>query len=427
MSFKKNYILFIGELPKINNTGGSNSLNISILKILSKEKNLLFTVITPIFDKEKIVIDKNLLENIKIIEIKTRYLKYKSLSDILSRIDFTKKLNKIIKNLKLYPDLIHIDNYSYIANNHFFLKKPKIIFLHGSAYYSIKSKFDIFIHPYGNLVSYLNYIDEKQALYNPSVKKILINSKYSYNRIINDYNLKEDKIINKIIPIKLACNIDRFKIGISKEGCIEELSAKFKINLRNKYPILLSIGGISKHRNQRDLIENINFLKKYYPEILLILTGKDSGDLRYCIKLAKKYNILNRNVLFTGNLDGENLGKIFKISDIYINKCSESFGIALLEALSMGLPAVVYNLGAVSEILKNNEYGFLVESDEEFIEKILYLANNKELIKEMGNNARTYTLNNYSLEKTCSIIKNIYLEVINESNLINKHILDKNI
>ena len=45
----------------------------------------------------------------------------------------------------------------------------------------------------------------------------------------------------------------------------------------------------------------------------------------------------------------------------------ESFGLAVLEAMSHGIPVIASNLGAISEIIKHGEDGFLVNGEEEWI------------------------------------------------------------
>jgi glycosyltransferase involved in cell wall biosynthesis len=73
---------------------------------------------------------------------------------------------------------------------------------------------------------------------------------------------------------------------------------------------------------------------------------------------------------------------------VFLNRFLEGFGIALVEAMSCGLPVVTYNLGANSEIVDDGLDGFLVNTQDELIEKINLIANSEELSKKLGQNAR---------------------------------------
>lgn len=76
---------------------------------------------------------------------------------------------------------------------------------------------------------------------------------------------------------------------------------------------------------------------------------------------------------------------------------SESFPNVILEAMNAGLPIVASKVGAVPEIIINDKMGYICNSKEEFIEKIVHLSKNKELRDKMG------TLNSEILSKNFDI------------------------
>ncbi|MEA1972953.1 MAG: glycosyltransferase, partial [Candidatus Cloacimonadota bacterium] len=73
---------------------------------------------------------------------------------------------------------------------------------------------------------------------------------------------------------------------------------------------------------------------------------------------------------------------------VFLNKFLEGFGLALVEAMSCGLPTVTYDLGANSEIVDDGVDGFLVNNQDELIGKINLIVNSEELAKRLGQNAR---------------------------------------
>ena len=66
--------------------------------------------------------------------------------------------------------------------------------------------------------------------------------------------------------------------------------------------------------------------------------------------------------------------------------------------MSLGIPSVSTNHGAAKSFIKNNETGFLVNSESDWVEKLKHLILNPDLIKEMGLKSRIYAEKNFSKE-----------------------------
>jgi len=83
--------------------------------------------------------------------------------------------------------------------------------------------------------------------------------------------------------------------------------------------------------------------------------------------------------------------------------------LTLQEAQLMKKPVVATNVGGISELMKDNETGFLVEkgNPEELIEKISFLIDNEEKRDEMGIAGRKFVEENFSWEKIAKEFVNI--------------------
>ena len=88
--------------------------------------------------------------------------------------------------------------------------------------------------------------------------------------------------------------------------------------------------------------------------------------------------------------------EITKSSLYVMTSFTESFGIVLIEAMSHGLPCISYTSAeGANELITNDYNGYLIENrdKDEMINKIMYLFNDEAKIKELGKNARKYSLN----------------------------------
>jgi glycosyltransferase involved in cell wall biosynthesis len=77
-----------------------------------------------------------------------------------------------------------------------------------------------------------------------------------------------------------------------------------------------------------------------------------------------------------------------------------------LEAFSSGCPVIARNVGSVSELV-SSENGFLVKNDDDFVEKILYLSENKEFISKMGKNGRKLVEKYYSWDRVVEMFEEV--------------------
>ncbi|GAF81554.1 unnamed protein product, partial [marine sediment metagenome] len=77
----------------------------------------------------------------------------------------------------------------------------------------------------------------------------------------------------------------------------------------------------------------------------------------------------------------------FKIDENKYPGHLEHFGMTTAEAMSHGSIPIVLNKGGYKEIVENNKSGFLFNSEQEAIEKLKLVIQNKSLRKKMSREA----------------------------------------
>lgn len=87
--------------------------------------------------------------------------------------------------------------------------------------------------------------------------------------------------------------------------------------------------------------------------------------------------------------------------------------LVVVESALKGVPVLSTNVGGVSEFVRDNLTGWLVDQDMEQISlKISQLAHDFESIKKIGINAKNLAEQNFSVEKYLLEHVNLYKELL---------------
>ena len=76
--------------------------------------------------------------------------------------------------------------------------------------------------------------------------------------------------------------------------------------------------------------------------------------------------------------------------------------------MALGLPSVSSDFGNVKNFIIDSENGMLAKDEKEWYEKLIYLIDNFDIRKKIGNNARETIKKRFSMDK----IKNQYLDIL---------------
>lgn len=159
-----------------------------------------------------------------------------------------------------------------------------------------------------------------------------------------------------------------------------------KSSLENKK--VIAVGKQSYQKSYDRLLKSWSLIDKEFQDWELHIYGKFDENLGL-EQLAKELNI-EKQVFF--HLPEKNIEEKYAESSIFVlSSRYEGFGMVLIEAMSFGIPCVSFNCPyGPSDIIKNNEDGFLAENgnEKELAEKLQKLMKDENLRLQMGNKAR---------------------------------------
>ena len=150
----------------------------------------------------------------------------------------------------------------------------------------------------------------------------------------------------------------------------------------------LYVGRLNETKGIYDLLEVLQIVKKTYPYFQLGIMG--NGDTVTVQRFKQKIDKmkLGKNIQLLGYITGVKKFNIIKSSRcfLFLSKSeSESFGVALLEAVCLGLPAIAYDLPSYKNIYKNKEvYTFEIGDIQSVANKLIEIFREKKFTNNKG-------------------------------------------
>lgn len=134
----------------------------------------------------------------------------------------------------------------------------------------------------------------------------------------------------------------------------------------NKYSYdAVYVGRINEAKGAYDLLNLVLAMKTKYPNFKLAVAGPYDAGVKdqYLHRIAELK--LCDNIILRGYVSGSEKFGLIKSSKVFISLShSESFGVAVLEAVCCGTPTVVYDLPIYRELYTNKEVQMILYKDE---------------------------------------------------------------
>jgi glycosyltransferase involved in cell wall biosynthesis len=176
-------------------------------------------------------------------------------------------------------------------------------------------------------------------------------------------------------------------------------------------PYIVSLGRLTQAKDYPTTLRAFAEAKsKGLPHNLVILgAGELDRDLR---NLAHSLNIAP-HTHFLGHRD--NPYPYLKHADFFVlSSTTESFGLALLEAMALALPTIATQTAGALELLRYDEFGILapIQNPSALANEILDLANSPARRSHYSEQSRRRAAN-YTLEKMTRHYRDLFLQILN--------------
>jgi glycosyltransferase involved in cell wall biosynthesis len=170
---------------------------------------------------------------------------------------------------------------------------------------------------------------------------------------------------------------------------------------------LLYVGRLEPIKNHGLLLSSFREALQSMPELRLWMVG-DGSERKALETLAAGFGISAQVTFWGQQLD---VAPFFTAADAFImSSRSEGLPISLLQAFSLGLPAIVTDVGGMAEVVRLSQAGSIVSATDshEMADAILHLATNNADREKFSNNAVESFHSRFSLQTMVSAYMDLY-------------------
>ncbi len=259
----------------------------------------------------------------------------------------------------------------------FFSKKKIVATIHGLDWQRAK-------WGSGFASKYIKFGEKMAAKYADEII-VLSNNVQEYFK--NTYNRKTNFIPN----------------GVNKPQILKPDIIKKKYKLK-KEDYILFLGRIVPEKGIHYLIEAFN---KIDTNKKLVIAGGASDTDSYYSELKEKAKA-NKNIIFTGFVQGQELEELYSNAYIYcLPSDLEGMPLSLLEAMSYGLCCLTSDIKECSDVIADKGKTFLKSNVDDLTAKIQQLLADENLVKKYKKESQNYILEKYNwddiVEKTLKL------------------------
>ncbi|WP_392479049.1 glycosyltransferase [Nostoc sp. C110] len=264
------------------------------------------------------------------------------------------------------------------------------------------------VRPLGQLCEWsLQQSSRKKQIYLQLIEKANLNSSKSIH-FTSKQEQQEASQLNLSSPsFILPHGVDIPNINPNARQHLREY-----LNLPADEPIVLFLSRLHPKKGLDYLIPALGKLSDY--RFTFVLAGSGDPNYESEIQSLLAINNIHNCTHLAGFVKGEIKDLFLQGADLFaLTSYSENFGVAVLEALSAGIPVIVTPGVALANLVAQENLGYVAEFDITAIAAaIQQVLDCPEEAQKRGDRARKFILENYTWDRIASKQISVYTEII---------------
>ena len=197
---------------------------------------------------------------------------------------------------------------------------------------------------------------------------------------------------------------------------------KYSVRQKNERIVMAMVAGFDDRKDFGTLIKAAIKICESRDDLVFLLIG--DGPLLKSLKAIVPPKFLDKQILFTGKR--RDIESILQIVDIgLLITYYEGISNSIIEYMATGKPVIATKGGGTVELVKDEVNGFLIRprDEEQLIDKLTLLINDKNLRMEMGNRAFHWVREKFDINEKVNQYIALYQRLVNEESQ-NRHIAE---
>ena len=226
----------------------------------------------------------------------------------------------------------------------------------------------------------------------------------NFKEMLVDRGFNKDEIFVVYNGIDFSYDLDY----VSKN----EFLSRYNITDEGKN-IVGILARLDQVKNHETFIKAADLILKKRDDTIFLIAGNGNNEAKLK-EMVKEFGI-EKNVHFLGFANDPD-SFINAIDINVLTSISESFPYVILEGARMSKPIISTDVGGISKLIKDGHNGYLIDVGDynALANKILNLIENKELLKEMGNNLYDDAKKDFSYDSMAKAHLNIYNTILDK-------------
>jgi glycosyltransferase involved in cell wall biosynthesis len=214
----------------------------------------------------------------------------------------------------------------------------------------------------------------------------------------------------------LGLNVPSFVLphGLTVPDSIVDARHRLRkqLNLPDDEPVILFLSRLHPKKGLDYMIPALGKLTHH--RFTLILAGSGSPEYEAEVESLVISNGLRERTHFVGFVQGETKNVFMQGADLFaLTSHSENFGIAVLEALAVGIPVLITPGVALASLVQQHHLGYVRKLDVLDIASAFddYLCD-PQAAKDMGDRAKKLVMENYTWHRIAENMSDIYMKLL---------------
>jgi glycosyltransferase involved in cell wall biosynthesis len=225
----------------------------------------------------------------------------------------------------------------------------------------------------------------------------------------------------KIMRIPNSVDTERFKPLASP---YEKRDLRVRLGLPADATIVIYTGRLVSYKGLPLLLRAWRRIYSDRRDAILFLVGAGGLDIHSCEQELREFarrHRLSESICFTGEVT--NVHEYLQAADIFaLPTENEAFGISLIEAMATRLPVISTRVGGVTDILRHEQNGLLVDAGDELQlrDALSRLLQDTELAASLAAAARRDAVEKYSAEQVVERYATLVEDVLEATRHLNR-------